>query len=345
MKTQRNVNVRYSYHPTRAWGMVAVVVAAIIVAACGAPEGRPTTEATKAGTGTGQAGPGKPVVVTTFYPLEYLAKRIGAERIVVSGLVPAGTEPHDWEPTPGDIVSINDADVFIYQGAGFEAWAERVVRDLPQGTPLVVEATAGLEVMEGEGHEEEGSSSGTPQNDRPSQEELDPHLWLDPSLYLREAQAIETALSQADPDGRSVYAANLVKLTADLNSLDADLKAGLAVCERRTIVTSHTAFSYFVKRYDLRQIPVSGISPEEEPSPARLREIIDTVKAEGATHIFFETLLNREVAETIAQETGAKTLVLNPIEGLTADEAGAGADYVSIMRQNLANLRLALGCK
>ena len=331
------------------WRAASIILSAVFIAACAEPQS-PTSEP-KPGVGEG------PVVVTTFYPLEFLAKRIGGERAEVVDLVPAGTEPHDWEPTPGDITAIHDADVFIYQGAGLEAWAERVVKDLKEGGPMVVEATAGLEVMEGEGKPSphplpttgegtkgagrEDSSSGTPRNDG----HLDPHLWLDPQLYLKEAQTVEWALSQANPEGEAAYKANLAALTEDLNKLDEDIKAGLASCTRRTIVTSHSAFSYFVKRYDLKQIAISGISPEEEPSPARMKEIIDTVRAEGATHIFFETLIDKEVSETIAEETGAKTLVLNPIEGLTPEQARGGEDYISVMRQNLANLRLALECQ
>ncbi|MBF8299627.1 MAG: transporter substrate-binding protein, partial [Dehalococcoidia bacterium] len=298
------------------------------------------TPATTPSAATGDGSGDKMVVTATFYPLEYLASSIGGDRVRVVGLVPAGSEPHDWEPTPGAITLIHNSGVFIYQGAGLETWAERVVRDLPAGRPIVVEATKGLEVREGS-HEAAEESDATRV---PGTKVLDPHLWLDPRLYAREAEAVEAAMSMADPEGKAVYGANLAGLLAKLNALEIEMSAGLASCQRRTIITSHGAFSYLAARFNLEQISVSGVSPEEEPSPARMKAIVDIVKAQGATHIFFETLVSPKVAETLARETGTQTLVLDPVEGLTAEGLAERKDYLSVMRQNLANLRLALGC-
>ena len=288
--------------------------------ACG-PEATPTQK--------GAAPESKRIVLTTIYPLQYLAQRIGGDRVKATNLVPSGVETHDWEPSPRDIFSIQEANLFIYNGGGFEPWADRVIDGLPKDGPIVVEATAGLELGHGDGQEDN----------------LDPHLWLDPHRYQQQAEAIATALKKTDPPSAEVYSANLNTLREDLDQLQTEMEQGLASCERDAIVVSHAAFGYLVDRLGLEQLAVSGLSPEVEPSPARMREIIEEVQQLGATHIFFETLVNSDVSKTIAREVGAETLVLNPLEGLTKDEQKAGEDYFSIMGRNLANLRTALECR
>lgn len=282
------------------------------------------------------AGAAKVSVVTTLYPLEFLARRIGGDRVDVVNVVPPGVEPHDWEPSPRDIAAIQRARVLIYNGAGFEPWAARVVRDLPKNGPLVIQATDGLPLMRphsGEG--EEGAASGGP----------DPHVWLSPALFTREAEQVKNALAKADPAGAQTYAANLDSLKAQLAALSDDMKRGVSSCAQNTFVTSHAAFGYLAKELGLRQIFVSGLAPESEPSPARLRDLVSQVKQLGVNYIFFETLVSPAVAHTLAREVGAKTLALNPLEGLTSEEIQAGQDYFTVMRSNLQNLRMALQCR
>jgi zinc transport system substrate-binding protein len=123
------------------------------------------------------------------------------------------------------------------------------------------------------------------------------------------------------------------------------MRRGLTSCDRRELVTSHTAFAYLADRYGLVQIGLTGVSPEGEPAPGALVDLVDEVIESGATTVFFETLVSPELAETVARESGAKTAVLNPLEGLTQAEVDAGEDYFSVMRSNLAVLREALGCR
>lgn len=285
------------------------------------------------------SGPARLPVVTTFYPLQYLAQRIGGDWVQVANLVPPGAEPHDWEPTPKDVVSIQRAKVFIYHGSGFETWVERVVRDLPKNGPSVVNATQDFDLHPGISEEEESgeAAAGTPV--------FDPHVWLDPQRYGRQGELVEAALAKADPARAATYAANLAGLKRDLTALESEFRQGLSACARDTIVTSHAAFAYMADRFGLKQLPISGVSPESEPSPARLREIVQDVRRHGATVIFFETLVSPAVSETIARETGATALVLDPIEGLTQEETSSGQDYFTLMREDLKNLRTALGCR
>ena len=191
----------------------------------------------------GAAPESKRTVLTTIYPLQYLAQRIGGDRVKATNLVPPGVETHDWEPSPRDISSIQKADLFIYNGGGFEPWADRAIDGLSKDGPIVVEASAGLELSNGDGQEDG----------------LDPHLWLDPHRYQQQAEAIAEALSKADPPSAEVYSANLNTLREDLDHLRKEMEQGLASCERGAIVVSHAAFGHLVGRLGLKQI--AGLGP------------------------------------------------------------------------------------
>jgi zinc transport system substrate-binding protein len=180
---------------------------------------------------------------------------------------------------------------------------------------------------------------------RPGEGEgLDPHVWLDPVLMGDIVDAVRGQLAEADPGGEATYRANADAYRAEIGALDGRFRDGLTGCARDLIVTSHAAFGYLAARYGLRQEAVAGIDPSAEPDPARLAELADLVTREGVTTIFTEELASPAVAETLARETGATTAVLNPLEGLTEDQVADGATYVSVMDENLAALRSALGC-
>lgn len=270
--------------------------------------------------GSDRAGSG-PEIVAAFYPVAFAAERI-APQAEIRNLTPAGAEPHDLELSPRDVEAIAEADVVLYLGAGFmpaleaAAWKRENAVDLLEGDELL-EAGGVL------GHEGE---------EKP---ELDPHVWLDPLRYATMARRIANALGAPD-------AAD--ELVADLEELDGELREGLASCERRQIVTSHAAFGYLAEAYELEQISLTGLSPEVEPSARAIERLVDEVQQAGATTIFFETLASPKLAETVAREAGMATAPLNPLEGLARKESEAGADYFSVMRDNLAALRGALAC-
>jgi zinc transport system substrate-binding protein len=244
----------------------------------------------------------------------------------VVALVPAGVEPHDWEPAPRDVSQVRRAAVFVHTGTNLDGWAEKLLADLTERRGVVVNARGGLSVLTVGGI-------------------TDPHVWLDPTLARVQVLAIAGGLEQADPAGRAVYAENAKAFIARLDALDLELAAGLAECARREVVTSHAAFAYLARRYRLTQVPVMGISPEAEPSPADLAAIVRTARRLKVTHVFYETLVSPRLAETLSRELGATPLPLNPIEGVSPAEAAAGTGYLELMRANLANLRTALGCR
>jgi len=273
--------------------------------------------ATVGGCGESSDAAGRPTVVASFYPLAWVADRVAAPGTRIVDLTPAGTEPHDLELTPSDLETLQDADFVLYLGHGFQPAVEKAVEGRT-GPSLDLLATQKLRP----GGEEDGTA--------------DPHVWLDPSRLARIAIAVGAALHRPRA-GKDV--------AGDLDALDGEFRTGLAHCRRREIVTSHAAFGYLADRYGLDQVALTGLSPEVEPGPRDLERLVDGVRRTGATTVFSETLVSSRLADTVAREAGAATAVLDPIEGLTEDEANAGEDYVSRMRSNLATLQKALGCR
>ncbi len=267
----------------------------------------------------------KPLVVATFYPLWEFSRQVAGDRADVVSLVPAGVEPHDWEPSPRDVSQVQRATVFVHTGTTLDGWARKLLVDAGSRS-TVVDASRGLSVLK---HEEA----------------VDPHMWLDPILARAQVQTIAAGLGQADPAGRAAYDENAKRFTARLEALDQELAAGLNDCARREIVTSHAAFAYLARRYRLTQVPVMGLAPEAEPSPADLAAIVKTARRLKVTHVFFEPLVSARLGETLSREIGAKPLPLDPVEGIGKEEAAAGRGYVELMQANLGNLRIALGCR
>ncbi len=269
--------------------------------------------------------PTRPLVVTTIFPLWDLTRHVAADRATAQALVPPGVEPHDWEPSPRDVSLVQRAAVFVHTGTGLDAWASRLVGGLG-GRTEVVDAARGLSLLS------QGAS-------------VDPHVWLDPTLARAQAQTIAEGLTRADPAGAPVYRENAAKLGARLDALDQAFAAGLRDCARRELVTSHAAFAYLARRYGLIQLPVMGIAPEAEPNPADLAALVRTARQRHVTHVFFEPLVSPRLAQTLAREIGATTLPLDPIEGVSREQAAADAGYVELMQANLATLRTGLGCR
>jgi zinc transport system substrate-binding protein len=268
-----------------------------------------------AGCGGGSSPSGaaeKEKIVAGFYPLAYAAQTIGGARVDVTNLTPPGAEPHDLEVSPGAVQKLQSADLVLLLGQGFQPQLEHAAGG---GTKVLrLLDTPGL-------------------NRFP---DGDPHVWLDPARYALIVKRIGTALHSE---------AAAARLAARLHDLDVEYRRGLADCARREIVTSHEAFAYLGHRYGLRQIAITGLTPEAEPSPQQLERVISLVRKTHATTVFFETLVSSRIADTVARDAHAQTAVLNPIEGLTSAEAKRGADYFSLMRANLAELRTALGCR
>jgi zinc transport system substrate-binding protein len=270
----------------------------------------------------GGASDGPPEVVASFYPLYEAAARVAGSLAEVTNLTPPGAEPHDVELATDDVDLIEDADVVLYVGQGFQPGVGEVAQ---RSQGRAVDVLEGLTLL-------------------PTEQGSDPHVWLDPELMLAITHRAESALLEADPDNALTYRRNADAFGAQLRELDAEFQQGLSGCERDLIVVSHAAFGYLAAAYGLRQEAITGLSPEAEADPERLDELADLVEREDVTTIFTETLVASDLAQTLAREVGVRTDVLNPIEGLTEEQEEAGHDYVSLQRENLERLREALGC-
>lgn len=284
------------------------------------------------------ADDGRLRVLTSFYPMYDFACKIGGDCIDVTNMVPSGTEPHDWEPSTNDLKNLEKADVFIYNGADMEPWADDLLVSRSD-TLHVVEASENVELRTTDGehehaHEHEGADH--------HHGDFDPHVWLDPENAKIEMEAIRDALCAADPENSTVFQSNYEKYAAELDALDAEFREKLAPLPNRTIVVAHEAFGYLCDAYGLTQVGIEGLSPDSEPDPGRMAEVIDFVRDHSISTIFFEELVSPKVAEAIASETGAQAKMLSPLEGLSDEQAAAGADYFSVMHDNLAALMEAL---
>lgn len=272
---------------------------------------------------------GRVRVIASFYPLYEFARQVGGDRVLVRNLVPAGAGPHDYEPTPRDVIAMMEARVVIYNGAGFEPWVRRLLPQLPARV-VKVDAADGIALKKVTA----GAHRGEP----------DPHVWLDPILARRQVGNVLAGLIRADPAGRATYEANAAAYNQKLEDLHERIGRTLGACSKKVFVASHAAFGYFAVRYGLTQVAVSGLSPEAEPSPARIRQIVQLIRKHNVSVIYYETLVSPRVAATIAREVGARTLALNPIEGLTAAERQQGKHYITLMEENLRNLAQGLDC-
>lgn len=297
----------------------ALVVLALLLAGCGAS---PT------------AGSGRLSVVASFYPLQYVVERVGGDRVAVTTLTQPGVDPHDVELTPAQVAAVSKATLVVYQ-QGLQAAVDTVVET--ERPSNVLEATTVVPLHE---HAEGGANQPADGHDHAGG---DPHTWLDPTTMARYATAVAESLGSLDPEHASEYKDRAATLVEDLNALDAAYEKGLATCERRTFITAHEAFGYLAERYHLEQVSIAGLSPESEPSPARVAEVQKVARSTGATTIFYETLTSPAVAKAIAGDLGLRTDVLDPIEGLT--DQSRGKDYIAVMASNLTALRTANGCR
>ncbi len=273
-------------------------------------------------------------VSATFFPFYDAAKEIAGDRATVTSIVPNGVEPHDYDPTSGDITGIGNADVFIEAGVGFGSLEQKLSNGLGSRA-VIVNASRGIDLLPG-GQD----ASASPGQDGSAGTVVDPHFWLSPKRMMTVADNIKAGLERADPGNAKAYETNAADFKTKLQALDSEYRSDLSHCKKDTILTSHDAFGYLASDYGFKQIYISGLSPDAEPTPQALAQLVDTAKRDNITIIFFENLVDPRVAQTIAGEVGAQTMELSPLEG----SKNQSDDYFSIARKNLHNLEMALEC-
>ncbi|MFE1949397.1 metal ABC transporter substrate-binding protein [Streptomyces sp. NPDC059524] len=291
----------------------------------------------------GKNSDGKLDVVASFYPMQFLAERIGGEHVSVTNLTEPGQEPHDLEVSAQQRGRIEQAGVALYlkglQPSVDEAISQSGIKTKVDAASLTSLEKHGSEVG---GHAEEHAEEHEG-HDHGGEEGSDPHIWLDPVKYAEVAQGVGKALEKADPDHAADYRKNTAALVADLGKLDQKFKDGLKNTDSKVFITTHAAFGYLAERYGLTEEAISGLDPESEPSAARVKDLQKMAKADGVTTVFYETLVSDKTAKTLAGDAHLKTDVLDPLEGIT--KKSKGEDYVQVMESNLAALQKALGAK
>ncbi|SOB84278.1 metal ABC transporter substrate-binding protein [Streptomyces sp. 1331.2] len=290
------------------------------------------------GSSSADSGNGRLKVVASFYPMEFLAQQIGREHVAVTDLTAAGVEPHDLELTAKQVGTVQKADAILYL-KGLQPTVDQAVAqsagkhkiDATAASPLVDHhLDEGTE--EGDGHTADGHPHEGPAGD--------PHIWLDPTRYAAIAKSVGDEFAKADPAHAEDYRKNTDELVTKLTALDQEFRTGLQDTRTKTFVTSHAAFGYLADHYGLTQVAINGVDPESEPTPARLAAVQKAAKDNGVTTVFFETLASPKLADTVAKDLGLKTAVLDPLEGVKDPSKD---DYLTVMKQNLANLKAALG--
>ncbi|WP_025272120.1 metal ABC transporter substrate-binding protein [Haloglycomyces albus] len=305
--------------------------------------GMATTALTACGDDTGSAaGDGALDVVAGFYPLAFAAEQVGGDHVEVADLAPEGVEPHDMEIEMEAMTEVVDSDLVVYlpdyipalDDAVAEHAADKSLDVADNADVLAYEA----EIVDEHEHDDDDDHGGDDDGHDHDHGDIDPHLWLDPTRYAAMGHDIADRLAELDPDNAEDYESNAADFESELTRLDEEYTSALSELDNRDMVVSHAAFGYLADRYDLHQIAISGLSPDQEPTSQRIAEISDFMRDNDIDTIFFESTASSDVADTIARETGATTDVLSPIE-VTVDE---NDDYFSLMRDNLTALESAL---
>jgi zinc transport system substrate-binding protein len=278
-------------------------------------------------------------IETSVFPLKEFAASVAGERGEVRLLLPPGAGVHTWQPRAGDLIRLAECDLFIYIGADLEPWVPDVMRGLGGRKIETLEAAHGLDLIR---EPEDGRHGG----DGDGHGAFDPHVWLDLELAGRIVDLIRDRLSMIDPEGAPVYRQNAEAYREKLRVLDLKFKTELGTCPRKTfILAGHAAFGYLARRYGLEQVALYGLSPDSQPTPGRLIDVVGLARKKGIKVIFFETAASPDVAKALSRELGATTLVLNPGHNLTRAEITKGVGFFDIMEENLRNLKDGLGCR
>ena len=309
--------------------LLGTVVLSVLLTACGGQEKKEASSNEKI------------QVMTTFYPMYEFTKQVVGDKGDVELLIPAGTEPHDFEPSAKDLAKISDSDVFVYNSPELETWTDNLTDTIDTKQTEIIQASKDIKLMEGTEHDhEEAHDHDTQEHEEHGHShELDPHVWLDPALAIKEVETIRNQLSKKYPDDKAAFEKNAASYIDELKKLDGEFQTAFKDAKNKTFVTQHAAFGYLANQYGLTQEAIAGISPDQEPSPSRLSELKHYVDDNQVKVIYFEENASSKVAETLSKETGVKLEVLNPLESLTDKQIKDGEDYLSVMRENLAALK------
>ncbi len=283
-------------------------------------------------------------IITTLFPLYDFAKTIGGDKVEVSLLLPPGVEAHGFEPKPSDIARINEAQIFIYTGSFMEPWAEDIIKGNSNQSLEIIDASLDIKMMPGLAHHHDDEDE---ENDHHNEEAevMDPHIWLDFDNDQKIVETITIALSEKDPSNAEYYQKRANDYKNTLSLLDQKYKNGLASCQSNKIIYGgHYAFGYLSNRYNLEYLAAQGISPDSEPTANDLIKMVEQIRKDNIKYVFYEELTTPKIAETIANETQAKMLLLNAAHNVSREDFENNISFISLMEYNLDNLKIGLEC-
>ena len=289
--------------------------------------------------------PKKPSIVATLFPLYDFAKEIVGDKATVTLLLPPGVEAHSFEPKPGDMITINNADIFLYTGAYMEPWVEKILQATDNKNLIVIDTSKGITLLKSTaGHEEEGSGQNI--RERGEHGVYDPHIWLDFMNAQKMVDSILEGLTRQDPTNKDFYAQNAAVYKTKLRTLDEEFKDALSGCKKNAFVHGgHFAFNYLASRYNLHYISAYGGSPNAEPAPGKIIDLKKFILEHAIKYIYYEELITPRIADILNRETGARLLKLNGAHNIGKDDLKQGKTFIGLMEENLTNLKVGLECQ
>ncbi|KGP71703.1 metal ABC transporter solute-binding protein, Zn/Mn family [Pontibacillus yanchengensis] len=362
----------------RKLGYIISVGLLFLMVACGVDNQTNTTQEDKDNANSGDSSNDKLTIYTTLYPLQDFAEKIGGEHVEVQSILPAGANPHTFEPTSKTMVNIAESDLFIYNGASLEAYAESISESLKNEDVTILEASDGVELIghthkeshgheeesheeeshgheeesheeESHGHEEESHEGESHGHEEESHEEeghdhgdKDPHVWLDPTKAIALAENIKAELASLKPEAKDDFEENFKKLEERLKNLDGQYHETIESKPQKKLLVSHAAYGYWEEAYGVEQVAIAGLSSTQEPSQQQLERIIEKSKKYDLEYVIFEQNITPKIAEVIQKEIGAESLRLHNLSVLTEEDIEDNEDYFSLMKQNLNTLEKAL---
>jgi zinc transport system substrate-binding protein len=286
------------------------------------------------------ADAGRLTIAASFYPIAEIVQRLGGDDVELLSLTAPGVEPHDSELSAKQLDELAKTDIVFYIGGGFQPDLEKAIESLPSNI-VAVDLLKSVETLEEKEH-----GDAVEDDDGHAHSGADPHVWLDPANMAEMAITVAAEISKVESfDATAALTERLNAYATELNEVGTLIDTAFASCERKELVTAHDAFAYFAHRANLTTVPIAGVDPETEPSAKDLEATAAIAQKSNVTTVFFEEILPKEFADTVARLIGAKVDSINAVETISQSDLDAGVTYSSIMKENIAKVAAGLGCK
>lgn len=332
----------------KAWLILLTSILILFTAACGQKEALPQDNNEEE-----NSEEDKLTIYTTVYPLTYFTERIGGNLVQVKSIYPAGSNEHTFDPTQKDMMNLADADLFFYIGLGLEGFVDNVKKTLANEQVKLIATSNSVsdeDLVQEETHEEEGTDEDehghedevTENHDDHDHGDIDPHLWISPTISIKLAKSIQDSLIEQDPANEETYTKNFEALQTELEALHTKFQEMANNVPNKTFFVSHAAFGYLAGAYGLEQVAIAGLNSQDEPSQKELTEIVELAKEKQIKTILFEQNVSSNLAKVIQSEVGAESGILHNLSVLTEEDIQKEETYFTLMEKNLTTLEGAL---